>query len=107
MLRDYRDWLEAEVGRLRANDQAATPLDAAGAMTLARDRFEAETSDALCVEIERPLARRILTSLEILGQQTTSVRPEFDALRNAIKAAFEEGILPPPQEREPIEQEVL
>ena len=41
------------------------------------------------VQLSRPLAQRILTSLEMLSQSTTAERPEFDALREAIKTGFE------------------
>jgi len=95
MLRDYRDWLEAEAA---GGDEFAKR---------ARDRFEQETSTAVCIEIERPLARRVLTSLEVIDQQSTSLRPEYEALRNAIRTAFDEALYPVSEDREPLEQWVL
>lgn len=95
MLRDYRDWLEAEAAG--GNDFAKR----------VRDRFERETENVLCVEIERPLARRVLTSLELIDQQSTALRPEFDALRNAIRTAFDQALFPEPEEREPLEETML
>jgi hypothetical protein len=105
MLRDYRDWLEAEVRRLQATDEDAPEIDAAEMARLARDRLEAEMSKAICVELPATLARRILTSLEVLDQQTTSLRPEFATLREAIKTAFDLAIYPAEQDREPLERE--
>lgn len=95
MLRDYRDWLEAEAA---GGDDFAKR---------ARDRFEQETSKAVCVEIERPLARRILTSLEVIDQQSTALRPEFEALRNAIRTAFDQALFSTAEDREPLEQWLL
>jgi hypothetical protein len=63
--------------------------------------------DTLDVRLERPLARRILTALELLAQQTTAERPEFARLREAITAALGEAMAPLADDREPIEREVL
>jgi hypothetical protein len=59
------------------------------------------------VQLSRPLAQRILTSLEMLSQSTTAERPEFDALREAIKTGFEHAIAPETHDREPIERELI
>jgi hypothetical protein len=62
--------------------------------------------DTLHVSIDRPLARRALTALELLAQQTTAERPELDALREAIKVALNEAMPPIADDREPIEPNV-
>jgi hypothetical protein len=59
------------------------------------------------VQLPRPLAQRILTAIELLSQTTTAERPEFDALREAIKTAFEQAIAPETYDREPIERELI
>jgi hypothetical protein len=63
--------------------------------------------EILWVALDRPLARRILTSIEILSQKSTSLQPEFETLREAIKTAFADAILAPEQEQEPLEREIL
>lgn len=95
MLRDYREWLEAEAAGGDAFAQRA------------RERLASETANLLCVEVELPLARRVLTSFEMLDQQSTALRPEFAELREAIRAALDEAVAPPPAEREPLEREFI
>jgi hypothetical protein len=102
MLRDYRNWLDSEVRRLCAEDRSSAE---ARLVEQALERFDAAIANRLCVEFERPLARRILTSIELLDQQSTASRPEFEELRAAMKIAFEECILPFADEAEPLERE--
>jgi hypothetical protein len=102
MLRDYRNWLDSEVRRLYAEDRSSADARLA---EQALERFEAALGNRLCVEFERPLARRILTAIELLEQQSTASRPELEELRAAIKLAFEESILPFADEAEPLERE--
>jgi hypothetical protein len=77
MLRDYRNWLQLES---QTNDFARRALE----------RFIFETTQAVYVPLDRPLATRILTTLDLIAQRTTSDRPELDALREAIKTALED-----------------
>ncbi len=63
--------------------------------------------DTITVQLARPLARRLLTAIEMLSQSTTAERPEFDALREAIKSGFERAIAPETNDREPIERELI
>jgi hypothetical protein len=91
MLHEYRDWLE----NAAAENDALKP---------ALERFEVATAGRLFVTLERPLARRVLTSLELLGQQSTSLQPEFEDLRREIQIAFEEGT---GHDREPLDREYL
>lgn len=72
-----------------------------------RDTTPHGDAGTLYVPLDRPLARRVLTALELLNQQTTAERPEFDALREAIKIALDEAMAPIADDREPIEREVL
>jgi hypothetical protein len=104
MLRDYRDWLESEVSRIeRSGDD---PAAATGpAMRAALQRFDAEFRNLLYVPLERPLAQRVLTALELIEQQSTALQSELDALRNAIKTAYQQAMLAPQDEREPLERE--
>jgi hypothetical protein len=105
MLRDYRDWLESEVSRLEHAGERAPEIDARAALRGALERFDAEFRNLLYVPLERPLAQRVLTALELMGQQSTALQTELDALRNAIKTAHQQAILAPESEREPLERE--
>jgi hypothetical protein len=69
--------------------------------------LEDAMTNRIYVALDLPLARRVLTALELLGQQTTAERPEFDALRDAIRVALQEAMGPLADDREPIEREVL
>jgi hypothetical protein len=59
------------------------------------------------VQLARPLAQRLLTAIQMLSQSSTAQRPEFDALREAIKTALERAIAPETSDREPIERELI
>jgi hypothetical protein len=62
--------------------------------------------NTITVLLTRPLAQRVLTALDMLKQSTTAERPEFEALREAIKTGFERAIAPETYDREPIEREL-
>jgi|GEM_PF-6759100 hypothetical protein len=64
-------------------------------------------TNTINVQLARPLAQRLLTSIEMLSQSSTAERPEFEALREAIKTAFERAIAPETYDREPIERELI
>ena len=52
-------------------------------------------------------ARRALTALEMLLQQTTAEQPDVIALREAIKLAFQEAVHPSAAAQEPLEPEIF
>ena len=105
MLRDYRDWLESEVTRLEASGTRPPEIDARATLRTALDRFDAEFRHLLYVPLARPLAQRVLTALELIGQQSTALPSELEELRNAIKLAYQQAMLAPESEREPLERE--
>ncbi len=107
MLHDYRNWLEFEVKRLEGADGNFPAEDGCSIARLALERFEAACANTLYVALDRPLARRVLTAVELLDQQSTALHPEFEALREAIKIAFAEAIHAPAEDREPLEGEFL
>jgi hypothetical protein len=63
--------------------------------------------DTINVQLPRTLAQRLLTSIEMLSESSTAQRPEFEALREAIKTAIERAIAPETYDREPIERELI
>ena len=84
-------------GDPRADPAVVDLIELAGLWVAAEDwpalirtlrRLDDELSRTFYVPIERAKARRILTAIEALGQQQTSVSPEFEALREAIKVAM-------------------
>jgi hypothetical protein len=88
LLKDYRDWLESELKLLGNASHHAYSFGQANMAKRALERLDDELSRTFYVPIERAEARRILTAIEALGQQQTSVSPEFEALREAIKVAM-------------------
>jgi hypothetical protein len=107
MLRDYRDWLDAEAARLEVADGTMPASEVRTLVKLARERFDAEFRQMLYIALDRHEANRVLTSLELIAQQTTSLQPDLQKLREAIKDAFAFGIYPPSEDREPLEREFL
>jgi hypothetical protein len=90
LLKDYRDWLESELKLLGNASHHAYSFGQANMAKRALERLDEELSKTLYIPSDRAEARRILTAIEALGQQTTSVPPELEALREAIKAAMVE-----------------
>ncbi len=90
MLKDYRDWLESELKLLGNASHHAYSFGQANMAKRALERLDEELTRTLYVPIDRAEARRILTAIEALGQQATSIPPEFEALREAIKTAMVE-----------------
>ena len=90
MLKDYRDWLESELKLLGNASHHAYSFGQANMAKRAIERLDEELARALYVPLERGEARRVLTAIEAIGQQSTNVAPELDALREAIKAALDE-----------------
>ncbi len=90
MLKDYRDWLESELKLLGNASHHAYSFGQANMAKRALERLDAELARTLYVAIEPAEARRILTAIEAEAQRTTSVRPEFERLREALMVALQE-----------------
>jgi hypothetical protein len=69
--------------------------------------YSPDDPEALHVLLTRPLARRILTTIDLLSQQSTALYPDFEALRAAITTALAQAIPSPDDDREPLERELL
>ena len=91
MLKDYRDWLESELKLLGNASHHAYSFGQANMAKRAIERLDEELARTLYVPIARAEARRVLTAIEALGQQTTGVPAELQALRDAITAAMDEA----------------
>jgi hypothetical protein len=90
LLKDYRDWIESELKLLGNASHHAYSFGQANMAKRALERLDEELARTLYVPLDRAEARRILTAVETLGQQTTSVPPELEQLRDAIKTALAE-----------------
>jgi hypothetical protein len=90
LLKDYRDWLESELKLLGNASHHAYSFGQANMAKRAIERLDEELARTLYVPIERGEARRVLTALEALGQQTTSLPAELAKLRDDITAALQE-----------------
>ncbi len=91
MLKDYRDWLESELKLLGNASHHAYSFGQANMAKRAIERLDEETARTLFVPLARADARRVLTAIEALGQQTTSVPAELQSLREAIVTAMDEA----------------
>ncbi len=91
MLKDYRDWLESELKLLGNASHHAYSFGQANMAKRAVERLDEELARTLYVALDKAQARRVLTAIEALGEQSTSTRPEFEQLRAALRAALEEG----------------
>ena len=90
MLRDYRDWLESELKLLGNASHHAYAFGQANMAKRALEKLDAELAPTLYVALDKVAARRVLTALEALEQQTTAELVELDALREAIRTALVE-----------------
>jgi len=90
LLKDYRDWLESELKLLGNASHHAYSFGQANMAKRAIERLDQELARTLYVPVDRAEARRVLTALEALGQQTTSLPSELAALRETIKTALDE-----------------
>lgn len=90
MLKDYRDWLDAELKLLGNASHHAYAFGQANMAKRALERLDAELARTLYVPIDRAEARRILTAIAMQAESTTSAQPELEALRDAITAALQE-----------------
>lgn len=91
MLKDYRDWLESELKLLGNASHHAYSFGQANMAKRAIERLDEELARTLYVPIDRAAARRALTAIEALGQQTTNVPPELAELRDALATALEQA----------------
>jgi hypothetical protein len=90
LLKDYRDWLVSELKLLGNASHHAYSFGQANMAKRAIERLDEELARTLFVPVERAEARRVLTALEALGQQTTNLPPELARLRDDITAALAE-----------------
>jgi RIO-like serine/threonine protein kinase len=90
LLKDYRDWLESELKLLGNASHHAYSFGQANMAKRAIERLDQELTHTVYVPIDRAEARRILTAIEMLGEQTTSVPSEIATLREAMAAALVE-----------------
>lgn len=91
MLKDYRDWLESELKLLGNASHHAYSFGQANMAKRAIERLDEELARTLYVALDRVQARRVLTAIEAQGEQSTSLRPEFETLRAALQAALAES----------------
>ena len=90
MLKDYRDWLESELKLLGNASHHAYSFGQANMAKRALERLDEELARTLYVPLDRAEARRVLTAIEALGQHSTNVPSEFEALRETLKTAMVE-----------------
>jgi hypothetical protein len=90
LLKDYRDWLESELKLLGNASHHAYSFGQANMAKRAIERLDEELARTLYVAVERAEARRVLTALEALGQQATTLPPELVRLRDDVTAALAE-----------------
>jgi hypothetical protein len=88
MLRDYRSWLESELKLLGNASHHAYSFGQANMAKRALEKLDAELETTLYVPIARPEARRMLTAIDMLAQQSTAEVPELAELRDALTEAL-------------------
>jgi hypothetical protein len=103
MLRDFRNWLESELKLLGNASHHAYSFGQANMAKRALEKFDAETERMVYAGFDRVDARRILTAVELLAQQTTAEAPAFATLRDALTAALVESAPSIAADREPID----
>jgi hypothetical protein len=103
LLRDYRDWLESELKLLGNSSHHAYAFGQANMAKRALEKIDAELAKQLYVGLDRAAARRVLTVIERLAQQTTAEPPELADLRDAVTAALAESARPIAADAEPID----
>jgi len=91
LLRDYRDWLESELKLLGNASHHAYAFGQANMAQRALEKLDAALASTLCIGLDRAAARRILTVIELLAQQSSAEAPELATLRDAITAALSEA----------------
>ena len=91
MLKDYRDWLESELKLLGNASHHAYSFGQANMAKRAIERLDEELARTLYVPLGRPLARRVMTALETIEQQTTNLPSELAELKQTVAASLEEA----------------
>ena len=91
MLKDYRDWLDAELKLLGNASHHAYAFGQANMAKRALERLDEELARTLYVPLDRAAARRILTAIELQSEATTSAQPELETLRDVLTAALQEA----------------
>lgn len=91
MLRDYRDWLESELKLLGNASHHAYSFGQANMAKRAIEKLDAELARTLYIPVDRVEARQALTALEAIAQQSTSLAPALETLREALKATVVEA----------------
>ena len=87
MLRDYRDWLDSELKLLGNASHHAYSFGQANMAKRALERLDDELGKRVYVPLDRGEAMAVLTALEMLAQQQTSLDPSIRLLRDAIRTA--------------------
>ncbi|MBV8602010.1 MAG: hypothetical protein JO359_10650 [Candidatus Eremiobacteraeota bacterium] len=88
MLRDYRDWLESELKLLGNASHHAYSFGQANMAKRALERLDGELGKNVYVPVERPEAMTVLTALEMLLEENTSLDPALARLRDRIRTAL-------------------
>src|SRR5581483_5532343 len=88
MLRDYRDWLDSELKLLGNASHHAYSFGQANMAKRALERLDDELGKRVFVPLDRGEAMAVLTALEMLVQQQTSLDPSIQVLRDAIRTAI-------------------
>ena len=88
MLRDYRDWLDSELKLLGNASHHAYSFGQANMAKRALERLDDELGKNVYVPLDRGEAMAVLTALEMLAQQHTSLDPSIHVLRDAIRTAI-------------------
>ncbi|MFN2460593.1 MAG: hypothetical protein ABR591_07900 [Candidatus Velthaea sp.] len=91
MLADYRAWLESELQLLGNASHHAYSFGQANMAKRAIEKLDEEFAANVYVAIDKTEARRALTALEAIGEQSTSLEPNLDVLRDAIRTALIEA----------------
>ncbi|MGH7659626.1 MAG: hypothetical protein ACRENA_01740 [Vulcanimicrobiaceae bacterium] len=87
MLRDYRDWLDSELKLLGNASHHAYSFGQANMAKRALERLDDELGKRVYVPLDRGEAMTVLTALEMLLQQQTSLDPSIQVLRDTIRTA--------------------
>jgi len=90
LLRDYRDWLISELKLLGKASHHAYSFGQANMAQRAIVRLDEELVPSVFVALDRSEARGALTALEMLAQNSGSMPPELETLRDSITAALVE-----------------
>jgi hypothetical protein len=91
LLKDYRDWLDAELTLLGNASHHAYAFGQANMAKRALERLDEELATTLYVPIDKAQARRILTEIAMQAQTSTSALPALQSLHDLLAAALQEA----------------